>query len=84
MEFINVAVKHRKLKVGIGLELFDLLAKTKLNSYSFSTFASDAMDVLIDRFIEEEIFLEYTVKLVKISLAMLYSTLKQKKKYDDN
>lgn len=47
MEFINVAVKHRKLKVSIGLELFDLLAKTKLNSYSFSIFASDAMEVLI-------------------------------------
>ena len=30
MEFINVAVRHKKLKVGIGLELFDLLAKTKL------------------------------------------------------
>jgi hypothetical protein len=40
MEFINVAVRHRKLKVGIGLELFDLLAKTKLNSYSFSNFAT--------------------------------------------
>ncbi len=40
MEFINVVVKHKKLKVGIGLELFDLLAKTKLNSYSFSVFAT--------------------------------------------
>jgi hypothetical protein len=43
MEFINVAVRHKKLKVAIGLELFDLLAKTKLNSYSFSNFATDAM-----------------------------------------
>lgn len=43
MEFISVAVKHKKLKVNIGLELFDLLAKTKLNSYSFSEFATDSM-----------------------------------------
>ena len=41
------------------------------------------MEILIDRFMEEDIFLEYTVKLVKISLAMLYSTLKQKKPYED-
>ena len=41
------------------------------------------MEVLIDRFIQEDIFLEYTVKLVKISLAMFYSTLKQKKPHED-
>lgn len=57
MEFINVVVKHKKLKVGIGLELFDLLAKTKLNSYSFSVFATEAMEVLVDRFLTEDIFL---------------------------
>ena len=78
-----MAVKHKKLKVTIGLELFDLLAKTKLNSYSFSIFATEAMEVLIDRFLHEDIFLEYTVKLVKISLAMLYSTLKHRKPYED-
>lgn len=33
MEFINIAVNHRKLKVEVALELFDLLAKTKLNNY---------------------------------------------------
>ena len=33
MEFINVLVSHRKLKAEIALELFDLLAKTKLNNY---------------------------------------------------
>jgi|LakMenEpi03Aug12_release.lakeMendotaPanAssembly.Ray.scaffolds.fasta_scaffold375652_2 hypothetical protein len=57
MEFINVAVRHRKLKVGIGLELFDLLAKTKLNSYSFSNFATEAMEILINKFLAEDIFL---------------------------
>ena len=30
---------HKKLKTSIALELFDLLAKTKLNSYAFSKFA---------------------------------------------
>lgn len=53
MEFINVAVKHKKLKINIGLELFDLLAKTKLNSHSFSIFATDTMEVLIGRFLTE-------------------------------
>jgi hypothetical protein len=30
---MNVAVNHKKLKEPIALDLFDLLAKTKLNSY---------------------------------------------------
>jgi hypothetical protein len=51
MEFIDVAVRHKKLKVSIGLELYDLLAKTKLNSYSFADFAENAMQVLLDRFL---------------------------------
>lgn len=66
MEFINVAVRHRKLKVTIGLELFDLLAKTKLNSYSFSVFATEAMEVLIERFLGEDIFLEYVIFCVTV------------------
>ena len=33
MEFINIVVAHKKLKPDIALELFDLLAKTKLNNY---------------------------------------------------
>ena len=56
MEFINVVTNHKKLKVAIGLELFDLLAKTKLNSYSFATFADEAMSTLLDRFLDEDIF----------------------------
>jgi len=37
----------------------------------------------LDRFLEDELFFDYTVKLVKISLAMFYSTLKHKKQLDD-
>jgi hypothetical protein len=59
MEFINVVVNHRKLKPEIALELFDLLAKTKLNNYEFAPLADRAMDTLLDRFIEEDIFFEY-------------------------
>lgn len=51
MEFIQVAVKHKKLKVNIGLELYDLLAKTKLNSHSFAYLAQVAMNILLDRFL---------------------------------
>lgn len=43
MEFINVLVNHRKLKAEIALELFDLLAKTKLNNYEFAPLADRAM-----------------------------------------
>ncbi len=52
MQFMNVVVNHKKLKAEIGLELFDLLAKTKLNNYEFATLADRAMDTLLDRFIE--------------------------------
>lgn len=51
MQFMNVVVNHKKLKAEIGLELFDLLAKTKLNNYEFATLADRAMDTLLDRFI---------------------------------
>jgi hypothetical protein len=61
MEFINILVNHRKLKVDIALELFDLLAKTKLNNYEFAPFADSSMDILLDRFIEEDIFFEYVL-----------------------
>ena len=44
--------------------------------------ANGGMEVLLDRFMEQELFFDYTVKLVKISLAMLYSTLKHKKQFD--
>jgi hypothetical protein len=56
MEFILVLVNHRKLKPEIALELFDLLAKTKLNNYEFAPLADQAMQVLLDRFISEDIF----------------------------
>jgi hypothetical protein len=51
MEFMQIAVKHKKLKVNIGLELYDLLAKTKLNSHSFAYLAQVAMNILLDRFL---------------------------------
>ncbi len=64
MEFINVLVNHRKLKAEIALELFDLLAKTKLNNYEFAPLADGAMETLLDRFVEEDIFFEYVCSLL--------------------
>lgn len=61
MEFILVLVHHRKLRPDIALELFDLLAKTKLNNYEFAPLANQAMEVLLDRFLTEDIFLEYVI-----------------------
>jgi hypothetical protein len=59
MEFILVLVHHRKLRPEIALELFDLLAKTKLNNFEFAPLADRAMQTLLDRFLEEDIFFEY-------------------------
>lgn len=59
MEFILVLVNHRRLRPDIALELFDLLAKTKLNNFEFAPLADRAMQTLLDRFLEEEIFFEY-------------------------
>jgi hypothetical protein len=39
--------------------LFDLLAKTKLNNFEFAPLADRAMQTLLDRFLEEDIFFEY-------------------------
>lgn len=52
MEFILVLVNHRKLRPDIALELFDLLAKTKLNNYEFAPLADTAMQTLLDRFLD--------------------------------
>lgn len=59
MEFILVLVGHRRLRPDIALELFDLLAKTKLNNFEFAPLADRAMQTLLDRFLEEDIFFEY-------------------------
>ena len=59
MDFINIVVGHPKLKGEVALELFDLLAKTKLNNYEFAIFADQAMEDLLDRFLSDEVFLEY-------------------------
>jgi uncharacterized protein YbaP (TraB family) len=38
------------------------------------------METLIDRYLGKDIFLQYTAKLVKVSLAKFYNTLKHKRK----
>lgn len=42
--------------------------------------ARTIMEYLVDRFIEDEPFLEYCLKLVKICLAIFYSSLKKRPK----
>lgn len=61
LEFIAVAVSHPKLKVDIGLEFLDLLAKIKLNNYDFTLLADQAMETLLDRFLGKDLFLQYVV-----------------------
>lgn len=62
IEFIQIVAGHRKLGIATALELFDLLAKTKLNSHSFAGFTDEAMGILLDRFLtldEDNIFFDY-------------------------
>jgi len=40
MNFIKGAVQHRKLKVNTGIELYDLLAKIKLNNNCYVEMAN--------------------------------------------
>lgn len=78
MEFVKSASEHRKLKVKIAIELFDFLAKTFLNDYVFARMSRNIMEYLLDRFIEDDPFLEYCQKLIKICLAIFYSSLKKR------
>lgn len=78
MEFIKAASEHRKLKVRIAIELFDFLAKTFLHDNVFGRMSRGIMEYLLDRYLEDEPFVEYCQKLVKICLAIFFSSLKKR------
>lgn len=87
MEFVKAASEHRRLKVKIAIELFDFLAKTFLHDNVFGRMARTIMEYLVDRFIEDDPFVEYCQKLVKICLAIFFSSLKKRpqgKSIDDS
>lgn len=83
MEFILASIQHHKLKSTTAVELIDFLAKTFLNNPVFWKLAYDAMEILCERFINDEVFLDYCNKLVKVCLALFISSMKLRKSKDD-
>lgn len=59
MNFIRTATQHKKLKVNTGIELYDLLAKIKLNNNCYVQMANESMGILLDRFMDDELFFDY-------------------------
>jgi hypothetical protein len=61
MNFIRTAAQHKKLKVNTGIELYDLLAKIKLNNNCYVQMANESMGILLDRFMDDELFFDYVI-----------------------
>ena len=83
MEFIKSSVHHKKLKASTAVELMDFLAKTYLNNLIFWKLSYESIEVLCERFIEDDVFLDYCIKLVKVCLALFLSSMKLRKTKDD-
>ncbi len=66
MNFIKTAVQHKKLKVNTGIELYDLLAKIKLNNNCYVQMANESMGILLDRFMDDELFFDYVPLLFNL------------------
>eukprot|EP00825_Cyclidium_porcatum_P011874 TRINITY_DN16144_c0_g1_i3.p1 TRINITY_DN16144_c0_g1~~TRINITY_DN16144_c0_g1_i3.p1 ORF type:complete len:441 (-),score=70.91 TRINITY_DN16144_c0_g1_i3:109-1431(-) len=79
MEFFNMVAQHPKLKLKECILLFDLLNRLYLNDLIWAGAVTNALHQLLYRFVEIEGFQEYTIKLVKISLAIFYTSCKNRK-----
>ncbi|EAR95077.2 hypothetical protein TTHERM_00640050 (macronuclear) [Tetrahymena thermophila SB210] len=86
IEFLRISSTHPKLKLKMCIQLIDLLSKVYLNDLVYSQSIFDPISQMIARFVEDEAFQEYLVKLTKIALAMFFNSCKNKKgnkqKYD--
>lgn len=79
LEFFSMIAQHPKLKLKECILLFDLLNKIYLNDLVWAATAASSIHLLLDRFVENEGFQEYTIKLTKISLALIYTACKSKR-----
>lgn len=59
--------------------MIDMMSKIYLNNIIFAQPLLSPIQALLTRFIEEPAFQEYTIKLVKIALAMFFASCKNKK-----
>lgn len=71
IEFIILASAQKTLKIKMAIQLFDLLSKIYLNDIIWANSVFNPIKVLISRFLTEEAFTEYILKLIKISLIFI-------------
>jgi len=79
LEFLKITADHPKLKLKLALQLIDLLSKIYLNDIVFSQSLFDPITTIIGKFIGDEAFQEYLVKLAKIALAMFFNSCRNRK-----
>mmetsp|Transcript_9021 Transcript_9021/g.7941 ORF Transcript_9021/g.7941 Transcript_9021/m.7941 type:complete len:231 (+) Transcript_9021:310-1002(+) len=77
-EFLIVAIRHPKFSVYHALQLFYLVADTYLNSIIYSHIAGSIMVDILTNFITHDALQEAVIKFIKASLAMFYSSEKNK------
>ncbi len=79
IEFLRDVAQHAQLKIKSGILLFDLLSKVYLNNFIWAPALLPSIRIVVERFIEQEPFQEYLLKMSKIALAMFFASCKEKK-----
>ena len=78
LEFLMKAAEHPKLSQKHAIQLLDLFAKIYLNNLIFAPQAGRTLLKLITSDLDSEPIKEYVMKFVKIALATLFTSLKNK------
>lgn len=79
IEFFHLISSHPKLQLKEGVPFFDLLSKIYLNDLVWAKPVFSSISQLLSRFIESEGFQQYTIKLVKIALAIYFTSCKNRR-----
>ncbi|EGR33928.1 hypothetical protein IMG5_030700 [Ichthyophthirius multifiliis] len=79
VEFFQISSQHSKLSLQMGIQLIDLLLKVYFNNLIFAQSVFNSIENIIQRFIKENSFQEYLIKLIVLSLSQLLNSCKGKK-----
>ncbi|KRX04789.1 Armadillo-type fold [Pseudocohnilembus persalinus] len=79
IQFFTLVSQHPKAKLKLSILLVDLLCKIYLNDLIFAPSVIQPIKNIFSRYIEQQAMQEYTLKFVKICLAMLYTSAKNVK-----
>lgn len=82
LEFLTSAAENPKLSLKHGIQLLDILAKIYLNNIVFAYIAGKGLLHIISTNIDSEAIQEYVLKFIKIALAILFTSEKNKKPKD--